>query len=198
MSTIMREFKLTRNQLREAIARGLVRFKAVPNPYYRSGPPATLLYREDVVKNLELIRFFPKYSEEEKLKKQYYRMRSKARDELEFFCPRCGRKIRPRRDSLMFESFFNGEVSKEETLKTLMIAHYRHEHTRYEEELAEIRERKYRYYRELRDAGWDYEEAWLEANSAFQDEVDELRKRCNEEAIRLLKEDGLLHGGEGE
>ena len=194
MTTIIKEFKLTRNQIREAIARGLIWFREVPNPHYKSST-AILIYREDVIKNLELIRSLPKHSEREKARRRYYRIRSKARGELGFFCPRCKRLIRPRRDSLMFESFFSGDVDRETALKALMIAHYRHEHTRYEKELAKIRERKYKRYCELRENGFSYEEAWEWANSDFQDEIDELKERCNQEAIQLLKEDGLLSGG---
>ncbi|PSN82954.1 hypothetical protein B9Q01_06350, partial [Candidatus Marsarchaeota G1 archaeon OSP_D] len=53
--------------------------------------------------------------------------------ELKFYCPRCKTMIRPLRDSQAFELYWDtGKKNKEETLRRLIIAHYRHAHTDYD------------------------------------------------------------------
>lgn len=134
MKTIMKEFRLTRNQIRLAMERGLIRFKEVRNPHYSSASPAYLINREDVIKNFEEIKKFPKYSEEEKARRKEYARRSKLRKKLGFFCPRCNEFIRVRRDSELFEELANGFISEEAFREAIIIAHYRHIHTSYDEE----------------------------------------------------------------
>jgi len=130
----IKKFKLTNNQLETAIEKGLVRYKEVKNPYY-SKALAYKLVLQDIEQNLEQIKNFPKYSEKEKRKRKTYAERTKARKELEFYCPRCKTKIRPLRDSQAFELYWDtGKKNKEETLRMLIIAHYRHAHTDYDSE----------------------------------------------------------------
>ena len=112
-STILREFKLTRNQLKLAMEKGLVRYKQIPNPHYSTASPAILIYREDVEANIEKIRKFPKYSEEERKKRRIYAKRSRLRRKVGFYCPRCKKHIRIRRDSELFEAYWDGYVSEE-------------------------------------------------------------------------------------
>jgi len=133
-SEAMKKFKLTNNQIETAIEKGLVRYKEVKNPYY-SRSTAYKLVIQDIEQNLEQIKNFPKYSEKEKGKRKIYAERTKARKELEFYCPRCKTTIRPLRDSQAFELYWHtGKQNKEETLRMLIIAHYRHAHTDYDSE----------------------------------------------------------------
>jgi len=133
-SEAMKKFKLTNNQIETAIEKGLVRYKEVKNPYY-SKAIAYKLVLQDIEQNLEQIKNFPKYSEKEKGKRKIYAERTKARKELEFYCPRCKTTIRPLRDSQAFELYWHtGKQNKEENLRILIIAHYRHAHTDYDSE----------------------------------------------------------------
>jgi len=133
-SEAMKKFKLTNNQIENAIEKGLVRYKEVKNPYY-SKSIAYKLVIQDIAQNLEQIKNFPKYSEKEKGKRKIYAERTKAKKELEFYCPRCKKTIRPLRDSQAFELYWHtGKQNKEENLRMLIIAHYRHAHTDYDSE----------------------------------------------------------------
>ena len=133
-SEAMKKFKLTNNQIETAIEEGLVRYKEVKNPYY-SRTTAYKLVIQDIENNLETIKSFPKYSEKEKGKRKIYAERTKAKKELEFYCPRCKTTIRPLRDSQAFELYWHtGKQNKEENLRMLIIAHYRHAHTDYDNE----------------------------------------------------------------
>jgi len=199
-STAKKRYKLTDNQIRLAIEKGIVRYKQVKNPHYSTAPPAILLNVEDIENKIDEIRKFPKYSDEEREKMRYYRERSLARKNLEFYCPRCKKTIRPQRDSSTFESFWEGMMDKDRALRTLMIAHYRHVHTDYEnvpdedflsdEERMEL-EHCYRMYRESHDK-WERED-WLERLRNIRS-IGHERKReyFNKIAIELLKEDGLI------
>jgi len=133
-SEAMKKFKLTNNQIETAIKKGLIRYKEVKNPYY-SKSTAYKLVLQDIEQNLEQIKNFPKYSEKEKGKRKIYAERTKARKELEFYCPRCKTTIRPLRDSQAFELYWDTrKQNKEEILRRLIIAHYRHAHTSYDSE----------------------------------------------------------------
>jgi len=110
-STVKRRFGLTENQIRIAIEKGLVKARQIRNPHYTSGPPSTLLLREDVEAHLDEIKTFPTLSEEEKRRRRIYGQRSRLRRKLEFYCPRCQREIRALRGSAMFEECFRGGVS---------------------------------------------------------------------------------------
>ena len=191
-TTIKRMYGLTENQIKTAIRMGLVEAKEVRNPYYSSGPPAVLLKVSDVEANLSKIKSLPKYSEEEKARRKLYRERSRLRDELEFYCPRCGKRIRAMRGSEMFEACFEGEVSKEEARRVLMIAHYRHEHTDYDAKRRALNEKRYKLYERLRKEGYDHETAWMIVDDEIPDVTEELKKTYNKKAVELLKEDGLL------
>jgi len=78
----------------------------------------------------------------------------------------------------------------------LMIAHYRHVHTSYDAELAEHRSERYKRYRELREEGYDFDLAWMIVDDELPPKTDEeirnIKAEYNKEAIKLLKEDGLL------
>jgi len=195
-STAKAMFKLTDNQIREAITHNLVTVKTVPNPHYTSAPPSMLLKLDDLKMNLEQIKAFPKFSKDELNRRKLYAKRSKTRDKLEFYCPRCRQKIRALKGSQMFEEAFKGKVSIEEAKKVLMIAHYRHQHTEYDYELSMVGAERYERYLELRDEGYDFDTAWMIVDDEIPDKTDvekeELKKRFNKEAVELLKKDGLL------
>jgi hypothetical protein len=104
VSTALREYKLTRNQLNITISQNLVYSEEVVNPHYRSGPPATLVSRGDIQKNIETIRTFSRYGEEERQQRQYYALRSKVRKSLAVECPVCGELVHAKAGSLTFEN----------------------------------------------------------------------------------------------
>lgn len=188
-STAERQYGHSRHQLQCAIKDGMIEAREVENPHYKSGPSATLVKINDIEANLDKIKAYPRSSVEEKRQRKTYRQRMKLRDELEFFCPRCKRNIRALRGSRMFEACYYGDASVEEARKTLMIAHYRHEHTNYHEAIEEEKDERYERYRELRDS-FDFDTAWMIVDDEF-GELD-FKADFTKKAIELLKEDGLL------
>jgi hypothetical protein len=194
-ATAKRRFGLTDNQIRLAIEAGLVEAKQMRNPHYSSGPPATVLKVEDIVKNLDKIAAFPRLSDRERTARRVYADRTRARKRLAFRCPRCGEYVRPLRGSTMFEAYYVKAASEDEARRALLIAHYRHAHTEYERAVGELREKRYRRYEELRGEGYDFELAWQIVDDELgnlEQEVAELRKRYTKEAVDLLRADGLL------
>ena len=194
-STAKKQYGITDNQIRLAVDSGLIAAKSVRNPHYSSGPPSLLLKAEDVEKNLLQIKSLPKFDEAERERRKVYSERKRMRDKLEFYCPRCRRTIRALKGSLMFEEFFRGGVSVEDAQKALKIAHYRHAHTNYEADLAEIYAWRRERYLELRSEGLDFDTAWMLVDDEFKEDsekIKELKKTYNREAVKLLKEDGLL------
>jgi len=85
-TTAKKRFGLTDNQIRLAIEAGLVEAKQVRNPNYSSGPPATILKVEDIVKNLDRIAAFPRLSDRERAARRVYAYRTRARKGLAFWC----------------------------------------------------------------------------------------------------------------
>ena len=194
-STAIKEFRVTNNQIGLAIKNGLVEARAVKNPNYKSGPPATLVSRSDLEANLRKVKSYPKPGESEKESRRIYSERKKSRDELQFFCPRCREKVRALRESAMFESFFTGDATLEEAKEALMVAHYRHAHTDYEQELELLNNDRYSEYQELRKKGKDFDEAWEkvdEQNSEDYESETDVKRQYNVEARKLLEKDGLL------
>jgi hypothetical protein len=197
-TTAKTRYKLTDNQIRQAVVNGLIEAKTVRNPHYMNASPSLLLKLADLEKNLQQIKAFPKLAEPEKAKRKVYAKRKQARDKLQFYCPRCKRNIRALKGSKMFEAYFNGEVPFEEAKKALMIAHYRHAHTSYEADLYGPELERRSRYQELRDEGYDFDAAWMIVDDEFagqeeeENEVEDLRAKCNAEAVELLKKDGLL------
>lgn len=155
-STTIREFKVSKNQLENAIKEGIIKEEKVINSHYKTGPPARLLFRSEIKKNLKKILAYPKASKSEKEMRKIYVKRSKARGELDFFCEKCAKTIRACRDSMAFESFYSGELTKEKAIALLKAAHYRHEHTDYDS----IR---YQEYEKNREIGMSWEESHEEA-----------------------------------
>lgn len=165
------------------------------NPNYKSGPPATLVKRSDLEAHLRQVKSYPKLGESEKESRRNYSERKKSRDELQFFCPRCREEIRALRGSAMFESFFTGDATLEEAKEALMVAHYRHAHTDYEQELELLNNDRYSKYQELRKKGKDFDEAWEkvdEQNSEDYESETDIKRQYNVEARKLLEKDGLL------
>jgi len=101
---------------------------------------------------------------------------TKASKELSFCCPRCGgREVEPHRDSGdLVEKYIYGRIGLGGARERVIISHYRHEHTRYEDE----RKRLKKLARVLPGAG--------------QQAMEELRIKYSEEARRLAIKDGLL------
>ncbi len=131
---VMKEYGLSRNQIETAIALGIVRFKNVKNPHYRTGPEARLLAIPDIESNIERIRSFSKYSAKDQLKRHEYSVRKKLRKTLTFFCPRCLKSVSAPRSSHSFEEALYGDKEIEDVRKRLIILHYMHVHTDYEKE----------------------------------------------------------------
>ena len=103
---------------------------------------------------------------------------TKASKELSFCCPRCGgREVEPHRDSGdLVEKYIYGRIGLGGARERVIISHYRHEHTRYEDE----RKRLKKLARVLPGAG--------------QQAMEELRIKYSEEARLLAIKDGLLKG----
>lgn len=191
-TTALKQYGVSRNQVECAINEGLIDTKEVKNPYYKSGPPSTLVRVADFEVNLDRVKEFPKKSVEDKEKQKKYRERKKVRDKLEFNCPRCGETVRALKGSAMFEECFSGNVNVEEAQRVLMIAHYRHAHTLYDEKLQEISSERYERYRELREEGFDFDNAWWVVNGEIPDNQLQLKAEYNKEAKELLKQDSLI------
>jgi hypothetical protein len=208
-SEAIRKYKLTKNQIEMAMKQGLVRYKEVKNPHYRQMMSTKLLIM-DIESKLEEIKSFPKYSEIEKKKRKTYIERSKARRELEFFCPRCKTTIRPLRGSRAFEEYWVSG-NKEEILRRLIIAHYRHAHTDYDVERNNID--KWISHKEVkRKTGYNSFKEFLKFYKNIKDELDRdereyyiaelnalrsiatenAKQHYNKIAQKLAEEDGLI------
>jgi len=193
LSTIIREFKLTKNQVQSAGSDGLVEMREVENPH-NSEMVATIVKRKDVEAHLTQIKSYPTLAPNERTDRKRYAGRRRLRDKLEFHCPRCERDIRALRGSEMFEVCWERQASTEEAQRVLMVAHYRHEHTDYEKRLRERADLRYERYREFRDGGYDFDEAWERIDEEDIEEEDEgeefdIKARSNEEALSLLHQD---------
>jgi hypothetical protein len=210
-SEAMKRYGLTKNQIETAMKKGFVRYKEVENPHYRQVTSIKLVIM-DIESNLEKIKSFPKYSEMEKEKRKIYAERSKGRKELEFFCPRCKTTIRPLRGSQAFEEYWSSDKKdKEEILRRLIIAHYRHAHTDYDDERNNID--KWIAPQEVkRETGFDSFKEFLKFYKNIKDEldkdereyyIDELnalrsiatenaKQHYNKIAQKLAEEDGLI------
>ncbi|MDP7983100.1 MAG: hypothetical protein RAK18_07980, partial [Conexivisphaerales archaeon] len=132
-----KEFGLTRNQIDTAIALGMVRFKKVKNPNYRSGPEATLVAIPDIEANLDRIRSFSQYSKKELAARHRHNVRRRLRERLAFRCPRCGKKVYPL-DSYVFEGILMGDVDYGRAREDLAIQHYFHVYTDYEKDHQDV------------------------------------------------------------
>ncbi len=210
-SEAMRRYGLSRNQLELAMKRGLVRFKEVKNPYY-SKSKAIMLVIPDIEANLEVIKGYPKHNEQDKNKRRLYYERSKLRKRLEFYCPMCGKKVRPRRDSQVVKAVWGDFMSIDIAIEKLIIAHYRHVHTDYDRDKENIdkwiKEKEVEatapgfksfagllaYYLEYKDEMEDYEkEDYIEKlNALRRTAIMRAKEYYTEEALRLAEADGLL------
>lgn len=134
-STAKKTYKITDNQIYEAIKRGILTdYKHRKNPHYSSAPESLLLNPNEIEEQLELIKQLPKYSEEEKQRKAEYQKNWRKANELVFYCPLCNKNIRPLKNSDMRRSYIQNLVTdKDEAIRTLIIAHLRHEHTDYDQ-----------------------------------------------------------------
>ena len=111
--------------------------------------------------------------------------------------------MRPRRDSRAFEEFWEEGLSEEEAKRILMIAHYRHEHTKYEEigeeefldeeERARFKEALEEYFRAKEEGEKLLAESYLEEIRFLRAKGHKRKKEhFNRIALEMLREDGLL------
>jgi len=208
-TTAKKRYGLTDNQIRLAMERGIVRYRVVRNPHYSSAPSAVLLNVQDIERNLEAIRSFPRYSEEERARRRVYqrryRLRRRALEELAFHCPRCGRVVHPPRDSHALKEVVDEELDIDTARTIFMLAHYRHAHTSYDidrhnvekwlkgEELREWRELIERYERRKRKMSRYEREIYLDEIRYYKSLANRRAKEhYNNVARQLLIEDGLL------
>ncbi|UNQ73074.1 hypothetical protein [Infirmifilum sp. NZ] len=208
-TTAKKKYGLTDNQIRLAIEKNIVRYRVVRNPHYSSAPDAALLSVQDIEVNLETIRSFPRYSEEEKTRRKNYqrryRRRKKALEELAFYCPRCGRMVYPPRDSRTLSELVDDALGVDTAKTIFMIAHYRHAHTSYDVDRRNVEKwLKGNELREWRDIIKHYEkrkrrmdryerEMYLEEIRSYKSLANERAKEhYNNVARQLLIEDGLL------
>src|ERR1700690_1747240 len=62
LTTAMREFRLTKWQIECALSDGVLQQLRAPNPHYKSGPLAVLLFRAEIEQNLNRLRSYPRFS----------------------------------------------------------------------------------------------------------------------------------------
>ena len=203
----MKLYRLTSNQINEAIKYGIITdYKYVRNPYYSNAPQSLLINEDEVKEKAEEIRKLPKYSlkemESRKRAMKKYRFKKKY---LSFYCPRCKRTIIPLRGSTAVESSFNDEMDLEKAKKLLIIAHYRHEHTTYEidrldveswlegEDLEEWNNLIDYYEKEKDNMDRDTREIYIEEIRYLKAKAyAEAKKYYTRKAVELAKQDGLL------
>jgi hypothetical protein len=204
---VARQYGLTPAQLYAAIALGLVREITAPNPHVRSRR-ATLVAVDDVEANIGRIKQLPRHTEEDRRRRREYARRWRLRRRLSFFCPRCGREVRPREASEAFEAAYKGELGLEEARRLIVIAHYRHAHTDYDgarldvdrwlapaelEGFSSFKELIQRYYAEVEEMdSWEREE-WIDRIRRLKSLATErAKKHYNEIAAKMAAGDGLL------
>jgi len=210
-TTAKKVYGLTDNQIKLAIERNLVRYRIVRNPHYSSAPRSMLLSVSDIEENLEAIRSFPRYSEEEKARRRMYQRRSRRRkaalEELAFYCPRCNCIVSPMRNSRVLEEVVDSSLDIVHAKRIFMIAHYRHNHTDYDvdrsnidkwlraDELEDWRETVKYYEEHKHDMDREEREVYLERIRYYKSLANARAKEYyNGIARRLLAEDGLLEG----
>ena len=162
LTTAMREFRLTKWQIECALCDGVLQQLRAPNPHYKSGPFAVLLFRAEIEQNLNRLRSYPRFSTAElqanNVKRISTAVRKKARDEVEFFCETCQTAIRAPNGYPPFEWYCQGKIPQERALNLLSRHHLRHWHTNFDEVY------KRRVLRNLR-AGMEFDEANIEAKA---------------------------------
>lgn len=138
-STAIREFRLTKHQLECGIRDGILNVLTVRNPHHKSGPLSRMLYRAEILRNLSRMMTYPKLSEKKeqtmRAKRTVFLAKSRARDELEFFCDTCQSSIRAPSGYPPFEEYCQGRsgISRERLIELLRRYHVRHWHTNIEE-----------------------------------------------------------------
>ena len=175
LTTAMREFRLTKCQIECALSDGVLQQFRIPNPHYKSGPLAILLFRAEIEQNLNTLRSYPRFSAAELQANDAHRTvaeaRKKARDEVEFFCETCQIAIRAPNDYPPFEWYCQGKISQERALKLLQRHHVKHWHTNFDEVY------KRRALHNLR-AGMEFDQANTEANAYAERMIRSPIKRC--------------------
>jgi hypothetical protein len=162
LTTAMREFRLTKWQIECALNDGVLQQLRTPNPHYKSGPLAILLYRAEIEQNFNRLKSYPRFSAAElqanNAKRKVAEARRKARDKVEFFCETCQTVIRAPNGYPPFDWYCQGKIPKERALKLLHRHHLRHWHTNFEKVY------KHRALQNLK-AGMEFDEANTEAKA---------------------------------
>jgi len=142
-----------------------------------------LIAVEDLEAGLEQIKALPRYTEAEQEAKRLYARRWRMRKKLAFLCPRCGTVVKPPKKSKALESAVRGRLKPEEARRLIIIAHYRHAHTAYEEDMHSAKWLKEGECRGEDGFYYDCAEALVPERA---------KAYYTRQAAELAKEDGLL------
>lgn len=179
-TTAAKKYGVTRTQIALAHVKGLLRgFWMKTGRGWRG----FLIAVEDLEANLERIKALPRYTEAERAARRLYARRWRMRKKLAFFCPRCRTEVKPPRGSKALESAVRGQLTPEEARRLVVIAHYRHAHTAYEDDMYSskwLREGECR-----GDDGFDYECVATVAS-------ERAKRHYTKIAAELARMDGLL------
>ncbi len=187
------DFRMTPNQLLEAVKLNLVKSKDPPNAD-NTETVNKLVITEDIAKNYQRIKKLPKFSIEEIERREIYlnRKREEMMQRLSFYCPRCKENVAPPMDSLILQLAMKRKMTLEEACENSKISHYRHVHTDYESEIINFEEKvEASYFEEVRLKHIKYNHESLEA---FKDTIKytkqktKIKTRYSEEAKRLIQE----------
>jgi len=163
--TAMEKFMLSKFQIEQAIEQKILKnVKRIRNPHYSSAPPSLLLDEEEIQKNLEKIRPFPRFSEGELKKIKTYRKRSMKVSKISFFCPLCQKNIRPLLASYTRDAVLKGIIDYESARAIVIVTHFRHVHTDYDK---------------------------IKHDQSLQ-AMENFKNQCTNKAIELAKENRLL------
>ncbi len=210
-STAAKRYGLTPHQIELAVESGLLRSAVrVKNPYYSSGPPALLIEEAELIEKLEAVRALPRRSEAERERAREYARRSKIIASAAFHCPICNRTIRPLRGSVTRGALLGGRLTPEEARAVVVVTHFRHLHTAYDD-IRRDRELVMRRYltpeegeRAARLEKWvERNREWLplaptipgqlvELNELWERAHERMKRAYTEEAIARAREAGLL------
>jgi len=179
-STAVKKYGITRTQIRLAYVEGLLRGFWMKT---ERGWRGFLVAVEDLEANLKQIKALPRYTEAEREARRLYARRWRMRKKLAFFCPRCGAEVKPPKKSKALESAVRGQLKPEEARRLVIIAHYRHVHTAYEEDVHSVKWLKEGECRDEDGFYYDCAEVLMSERA---------KKHYTKLAAELAREDGLL------
>jgi hypothetical protein len=188
-STILKEYQISKNQLKLAIQEGFVRVREVPNPHYATKTSRVVL-ENDIKNNLWRIHSLRKNSDEEKRKQKQYAIRSQRSKILENVkCPICGERCIPEEKSKseMLKLFKDNNIDFNVAASKVIFAHVQHVHTNYEFDLKKYRQKFSKMISELMDDGCSFNDARMLVDDELGDEYDQIKNKAINKARQLMQ-----------